>query len=192
MTKKITVGILLGGRSAEHEVSLQSAKSIIEAINKEKYELVLIGIDKGGKWFLHESSDYLVNPTDPKTIRLASSDKKLSILPGEDNQLLNVSTQELSKKLDVVFPVLHGPFGEDGTIQGLLKLLNLPYVGPDVLGSAVSMDKDVMKRLMKDAGIPNAKFITFTHSNKEKLAERSCRISHWVYGRSLFEFTGAI
>jgi D-alanine-D-alanine ligase len=119
MKKKLKIGVLFGGKSAEHEVSLASAKNIINALDKTKYEVVPIKITKNGQF--------------------------------------NFS---LIKKVDVVFPVLHGPFGEDGSIQGLLKLSDVPYVGAGVLGSAVGMDKDFMKRLFKEAGIPIGKFIT--------------------------------
>ncbi|MCC7160788.1 D-alanine--D-alanine ligase [Candidatus Nomurabacteria bacterium] len=119
MTKKIKIGVLFGGKSAEHEVSLQSAKNVISGLDKNKYEIKSIKINKDGKF----------NPN-------------------------------VTKGLDVVFPVMHGPFGEDGSMQGLLKLLNMPFVGPSVLGSAVGMDKDVTKRILRDAGIPVGKFIT--------------------------------
>lgn len=119
MTKKIKIGVLFGGKSAEHEVSLQSAKNVISGLDKNKYEIKSIKINRDGKF----------NP---------------SVLKG----------------LDVVFPVMHGPFGEDGSMQGLLKLMNVPFVGPSVLGSAVGIDKDVTKRILRDAGIPIGKFIT--------------------------------
>lgn len=119
MKKKLKIGILFGGKSAEHNVSLVSAKNVIRALDKDKYQVFSIKINRDGKF-------------------------DLSII----------------KKMDVIFPVLHGPFGEDGSMQGLLKILNLPFVGPGVLGSAVSMDKDVMKRLFIEAGISIGKFIT--------------------------------
>lgn len=166
MGRKIRVGVIFGGKSAEHEVSLQSAKNIIEAIDKDKYEVVLIGMDKKGRWYLSESSRYLLEEDDPRLIRLADANEKVGLIPGdESNQLLNLSTHEKIGKIDVVFPVLHGPYGEDGTVQGLLKLANIPFVGADVLGSAIGMDKDVMKRLFRDAGIPTAKFLVFHESS---------------------------
>ncbi len=162
MSKKITVGIFFGGRSAEHEVSLQSAKSIVEAIDKDKFELVLVGIDKNGKWYLCENHDFLNNSSDPKRISIRKTQDELALVPGmNDHQLLIIHKNEYLKKLDVVFPVLHGPYGEDGTMQGLLKLTNIPFVGPGVMGSSVSMDKDVMKRLLQDSGIPNAAFLVY-------------------------------
>jgi D-alanine-D-alanine ligase len=125
------VGILFGGKSAEHEISLLSAKNVYEAIDKTKFEPVFIKIDKSGQWQMDEIF-----------------------------------------KFDVIFPILHGPFGEDGTIQGLLKLTDIPFVGPSVLGSAVGMDKDVMKRLLRDAQIPIGKFITLkSHEQTPSLAE---------------------
>src|SRR5215813_5939939 len=117
---KIRVGVIRGGRSGEHEVSLRSAESILNAIDRDKYEVVPITISHEGKW-------------EPFTI---SAD------PGTE------------PAVDVVFPIVHGTFGEDGTIQGLFELANLPYVGAGVLGSAIGMDKDVMKRLLKVAGLP--------------------------------------
>ena len=134
MAKKIRVAVLFGGRSAEHEVSLQSAKNVISAIDKEKYEVVLIGIDHDGKWYLNESSHFLLNEENPKLIRLATGNRHLALVPGDDSQQIMSTTREgVVGTIDVVFPILHGPFGEDGTVQGLLKLADLPFVGEDVL-----------------------------------------------------------
>lgn len=158
---KIRVGIVFGGRSAEHEVALQSAKSIIAAIDKTKYDLVLIGIDKQGRWYLNDASHYLLHEESPKLIQLARSPDELALVPGESaGQLISRANEISIGDIDVVFPVLHGTYGEDGTIQGLLKLANIPFVGASVLGSAVGMDKDVAKRLLRDAGIPVARFLT--------------------------------
>ena len=140
--KKINVAILFGGKSAEHEVSLQSAKNIYEALNNEKYNPVLISIDKSGRWLLCEKPRFLTNENDPKTIRLKRSNEVISITPEKG---MIVSSRLNSRKkisIDVAFPILHGPFGEDGTVQGLLKLANIPFVGASVLGSAIGMDKD--------------------------------------------------
>ncbi len=157
--KKIRVALLFGGKSAEHEVSLQSAKSIIEAIDKDKYEIVLIGIDKQGRWLLNDQSSYLLNENNPKLISLNKSNNELAVLPGDKKQMVSL-THAAIDRVDVVFPVLHGTLGEDGAMQGLLKLMDVAFVGADVLGSAVGMDKDVMKRLLRDAGIPIGEFIT--------------------------------
>ncbi|MDR2952348.1 MAG: D-alanine--D-alanine ligase [Treponema sp.] len=158
---KKRVGILFGGKSAEHEVSLQSAKNIYEAIDRALFEPVLVGIDKSGRWHLSDASRFLLNQDDPGKISLNTAGGPVALQP-ETRGLL--SANDASAKafaelpLDVVFPILHGPFGEDGTIQGFLKLADLPFVGPGVLGSAVGMDKDAMKRLLRDAGLPIGKF----------------------------------
>jgi D-alanine-D-alanine ligase len=168
--KKIRVGIIFGGKSAEHEVSLQSAKNVLAALDKEKYEAVLIGIDKSGKWYLNEDSKALLNENNPKLIQLNPSDQELALVPGSDSgQLINVSDQSSLGQIDVIFPVLHGTYGEDGTVQGLLKLANIPFVGAGVLGSAVGMDKDVMKRLLKSDDILIADFVTFGYGNREAI-----------------------
>lgn len=125
MAKKIRVGILFGGKSAEHEISIRSAKNVADAIDTNKYEVIPVKIEKDGTWGISN---------DAKTIHAS---------------------------FDVIFPILHGPFGEDGTVQGLLKLAGVPFVGAGVLGSAVGMDKDVMKRLLRDAGIPIGKYLVF-------------------------------
>lgn len=158
---KIKVGILFGGKSAEHEVSLQSAKNVAEAIDKNKYDIVLIGIDKTGKWLLNsDSSKFLLNSQDPKLIALNKQNTMSVSLVPESQGILSGDLKK-NNKIDVIFPILHGPFGEDGTVQGLLKLAGIPFVGSGVLGSAVGMDKDVMKRLLREAGIPVGKFLVF-------------------------------
>ena len=158
--------VIFGGKSVEHEVSLQSAKSIIDAIDKDRYDVVLIGIDKQGKWYLNEKSTFLLNSDNPKLIMLNQSNENVMVVPTDkDLQLYSLKNQQIIGSLDVVFPVLHGPLGEDGTIQGLLKLANVPFVGADVLGSAIGMDKDTAKRLLRDAKIPIAKFLTFNRNS---------------------------
>lgn len=169
MARKIRVGVLFGGKSAEHEVSLQSAKSIIDALDRDKYDVVMIGIDKQGHWILNDASKFLLQADNPKLIKLNNngSSTSLALMPGQTNEkLISVSGSQQAGQIDVVFPVLHGPFGEDGTVQGLLKLANLPFVGAGVLGSAVGMDKDVMKRLMRDAGLPVSKFLVLHRRDK--------------------------
>lgn len=166
---KLKVAILFGGRSAEHEVSLQSARNVIDSLDKEKYEPVLIGIDKEGRWFLNENSIKVRDSGDPKRIRLKENLHEVALTPsGSGSSLISLTTHKNLGKVDVIFPVLHGPFGEDGTVQGLARLANLPCVGAGILGSAVGMDKDVMKRLLRDAGIPIGRFMTLypgTRSN---------------------------
>jgi D-alanine-D-alanine ligase len=166
MTKKrIRVGILFGGKSAEHEISLLSAKNVIDAIDKDKYDPVLIGIDKSGRWLLGEPSKFLLNSTNPKLISLNKASASVALVPQSEGKLTSLDSDKLDQTVDVVFPILHGPMGEDGTIQGLLKLANVPFVGAGVLGSAVGMDKDVMKRLLRDAGIPVPKFQVFSRKH---------------------------
>ena len=160
MQTKIRVAILFGGRSAEHEVSLQSARNVIDAIDKEKYEPVLIGIDREGAWFLNEDSISLLNSDDPRLIALNKSNNPVSLVPSDrTGVLVDMQGGTPLPAIDVIFPVLHGPYGEDGSIQGLAKLANVACVGSDILGSAIAMDKDVSKRLLRDAGIPVARHI---------------------------------
>lgn len=168
--KKIRVGVLFGGRSAEHEVSLQSAKNVIEAIDKDKYDIVLIGIDREGRWYLNESSHFLLHADDPAHISMKHGNIELAMIPGSaSRQIIPVEGDKSIEELDVIFPILHGPYGEDGTVQGLLRMADIPFVGADVLGSAVSMDKDVMKRLLHEAGIPQARFLCFTYFEKDTI-----------------------
>ncbi len=158
--KKLNLAVLFGGKSSEHEVSLQSAQSIIEALDKTKYNSVLIGITKSGLWQLQNQNNYFIQSKNSKTVKLGPSSQHVLLQPGKAGQEFAVSG--LSKKLpkiDAVFPVLHGSNGEDGSVQGLLQILNLPVVGPNLIGSAVGMDKDITKRLLREAGLPIGKFI---------------------------------
>lgn len=160
---KKTVAIVFGGQSSEHEVSLQSARNVINAIDRDRYEVILIGVDKAGRWLHFDEADYLLNATDPAKIKLSSAGRFLSLLPGSvGGQFVQVESGNALPRIDVVFPLIHGCFGEDGSMQGLLRLMNLPFVGPDVLGSAVCMDKDVTKRLLRDAGIAVAPFVVLS------------------------------
>jgi D-alanine-D-alanine ligase len=170
MNQKIRVGILFGGKSAEHEVSLQSARNIVDAIDETKYEVVLVSIDKKGRWQLNDAPRLMLAAESSKLTKLNRKSEKLALIPGEkNNPLIKLADFRSIGSIDVIFPVLHGPFGEDGTIQGLLKLANVPFVGAGVLGSAVGMDKDVMKRLLKEAGIPVAKFFVFNNTTRNEL-----------------------
>jgi D-alanine-D-alanine ligase len=155
----ITVGILCGGKSAEHEVSLQSAHNVYEALDREKYCPVLIGIDKSGHWFLGNTERFLLDADDPNRIRLGELSSPAALVPEQGGAVASVGTLLPDRAVDVIFPILHGPYGEDGTVQGLLKLADVPFVGTGVLGSAVGMDKDIMKRLLRDAGIPIGTFM---------------------------------
>jgi len=169
MKKKLRVAILFGGKSAEHEISLISARNIVDAMDKAKYDVVAIGIDKQGRWYLDEGARLLLGKTASK-VEYADSQNAAAVMPGETVTPMVRATGAGFGTLDVVFPVLHGPFGEDGTVQGLLKLANLPFVGAGVLGSAVGMDKDVMKRLLRDADVPIGKFLAFDRADRISFA----------------------
>jgi D-alanine-D-alanine ligase len=157
---KINVALLFGGKSAEHEISLRSAKNVMEAIDKNKYNTVLIGIDKQGNWLMNNSKPMLSGLEENPSLEQQEGGEGVALIPQCDGKIFNFNNVSFNLKIDVVFPILHGPFGEDGTIQGLLKLANVPFVGAGVLGAAVGMDKDVMKRLLRDADLPIGKFIT--------------------------------
>ncbi len=155
--KKLKVGVLFGGRSGEHEVSLLSAASILKAIDRKKYEVVPIGISKQGQWLGSERAQALLAD--------ASGTRPLQLMADANTGAdLVRDSGALTAALDVIFPVLHGTFGEDGTIQGLLELVDLPYVGSGVLGSAAGMDKDVMKKLFASAGLPQTPHLTLLRS----------------------------
>jgi D-alanine-D-alanine ligase len=194
--KKIRVGILFGGRSGEHEVSLLSAASVLNAIDKTKYEVVPIGITKDGRWLTAEHAERLLRGdadegarTPQTTLRAGDPEATLGaavlatgesvVVPPEparrgvglspfqtDANLRRASDRAIN--VDVIFPVLHGTFGEDGTIQGLLELADLAYVGAGVLGSSAGMDKDVMKSLFRAAGLPIVKHVTVLRSQFER------------------------
>ncbi|WP_416424439.1 D-alanine--D-alanine ligase [Pseudomonas sp. App30] len=165
---KLRVGVIFGGRSAEHEVSLQSARNIVEALDRERFEPVLIGIDKDGQWHLNDASNYLLNQEDPALIALNRSNRELALVPGKaQHQLVETGASALAH-IDVIFPVVHGTQGEDGCLQGLLRMADLPFVGSDVLGSAVCMDKDVSKRLLRDAGLAITPFISLNRATARR------------------------
>ncbi len=157
---KLRVGIVFGGKSSEHEVSLQSAKNIVDALDKTRFEPVLLGMDKTGRWQLNTPDSWLNHANDPRHIALNPSDRRLALLPGSEAPALIDTHSGETLPVDVIFPIVHGTLGEDGSLQGMLRMANLPFVGSDVLGSAASMDKDVTKRLLRDAGIKVAPFVT--------------------------------
>lgn len=161
---KKKIAIFFGGKSAEHEVSIESAKNILRAINKEKYNVVLIGISQKGDWFRVSEKKFLsqdyIKVENPKGGRAIPFSKGGSFF---------LKTKDKDMKIDVAFPILHGPFGEDGAIQGLFKIFNVPFIGAGILGSAVGMDKDICKKLLRNSGIPTANFLTFNNSQKNKI-----------------------
>lgn len=151
----------MGGKSAEHKVSLQSAKNIVNYIDRGKYEPILIAVDKNGVWYLTDPENFLLNGNDPKLIKLnPKHQERIAVIPQGKGKIISLKDKKKNITVDVFFPVLHGPFGEDGTVQGLLKLANVAFVGSGVLSSAIGMDKDITKRLLRDANIPTAKSIT--------------------------------
>ncbi len=187
--KKLRVGILFGGRSGEHEISLLSAASVLQALDKDKYEVVPIGITKEGRWVSQAHAERLLKgeqlsqdgarhlragdpAATPGAAVLAKGESVIvppvpssdSLVPFERER----QGTEQGINVDVIFPVLHGTFGEDGTIQGLLELADIPYVGAGVLGSSAGMDKDIMKSLFAAAGLPIVKHVTFLRSQWEK------------------------
>lgn len=167
---KLNLAILVGGKSTEHEISLRSGRSIIQALNKDKYNISIIGIDKCGKWFLYEDENFLDNADDNKKICLKPSTNQVYLdTDGNKTYLHSKDNDNELGQIDVVFPALHGAYGEDGMVQGLLRAVNVAFVGVDLLSSAVGMDKDIAKRLWRDAGIPIAKFAIVTPSNKSSI-----------------------
>jgi D-alanine-D-alanine ligase len=170
MAKKLKVAILFGGRSAEHNISLLSAKNVIDAIDRTKFIPILIGIDKSGKWHYNEGAMKIVHTEDPRLVALNALNAPILLSQNaNDHQLISLENQQSIGEIDVIFPVLHGTYGEDGSVQGLAKLANLPCVGCGILGSAVGMDKDVTKRLLRDSGIGVADFITLRRGFNEDL-----------------------
>jgi D-alanine-D-alanine ligase len=161
-SRKLRVGVLFGGRSGEHEVSLASAASIIRGLDPQKYEAVPIGITKEGHWLIGEGAQKML----PEVLR--TGQRVVMSADPTESALMPLDGSPRGQKLDVVFPVIHGTFGEDGTMQGLLELAGLPFVGAGVLGSAIGMDKDVAKKLMQVAGIPVVPWITVQRADWER------------------------
>ena len=172
--KKIRVGVLFGGRSSEHEISLRSALTVMSAMDSARYEVVPIGIGRDGRWYLRADAIRMLTEAAPRLEALAGGGIEISLLPHPAGRSLVEAPEDVPRSgagkergiaklpgpLDVVFPVLHGSYGEDGTVQGLLELAGLPYGGAGVLGSAVGLDKDVQKRLLRDAGLPVVRYAT--------------------------------
>jgi D-alanine-D-alanine ligase len=196
MTKKLRVGILFGGRSGEHEISLLSAASVFKAMDKAKYEVVPIGITKDGRWLTSTDAERLLTGKPlghERHLRAGDPDATPSaavlqsgeavVVPPEPHKPGTSMTpfqsdaparraSDRAINVDIIFPVLHGTFGEDGTIQGLLELADIPYVGAGVLGSAAGMDKDIMKSLFRAAGLPIVKHVTLLRSEWESASKK--------------------
>jgi D-alanine-D-alanine ligase len=177
--KKLRVGILFGGRSGEHEVSLLSAASILNAIDRTKYEVIPIAITKQGRWIASgEATRLLAGNTKPAPVLPKSKSIQLTAntdMAGQ-NQTLAQQNSPLTQSLDVIFPVLHGTFGEDGTIQGLFELADIAYVGSGVLGSATGMDKSAMKQLFAAAGLPQTPHVNLLRSEWKSDPKRCTKL----------------
>ena len=183
--RKIRIGVIFGGRSAEHEVSLVSATSIINALDKNKYDIIPIGITPEGKWVSF-----------PNVLRWMKEGNRLNNIPEKillpdpaKKGLVEINKRSIrvnGKELDVVFPVLHGTFGEDGTIQGLFELTSIPYVGAGVLGSSVGMDKVMTKQLCEHAGIPVTPYIWFLKTEFKKRSQQFIRLVEQKIGYPCF------
>src|SRR5579863_7969166 len=165
--KRLRIGVLFGGRSGEHEVSLISAASVISALDPEKYEAVPIGISKDGRWLAGTAAHKMLPPPLAEVLR-SGEGVMLSADPNVAALVPATNSHGAALRVDVIFPVLHGTFGEDGAVQGLLDLLLLPYVGSGVLGFAVGMDKDVQKRLFLQAKLPVGEFLAIPRAEWEK------------------------
>lgn len=159
MKRKLKIGLVFGGKSGEHEVSLVSARSIYGALDKKKYDIKLIGIDKKGEWHLGDPKNLWIQSKIIKDMRMNLKAPKITAVNKNGKVcLIDLKNGKNIADIDAFFPITHGTFGEDGCLQGFLELLNAAYVGPGVLGSAVGMDKDLMKRVLQHAGIRVAKF----------------------------------
>lgn len=167
---KLKVGLIFGGRSGEHEVSLTSAFYIYNALDKKKYEIKLIGIDKKGVWHTGSAKELWINPGKTGNTKLHEKTTEITVVNKKGKTyLINLKNGKLLTSVDIFFPITHGTFGEDGCLQGFLELMGAAYVGSGVLGSAVGMDKDVMKKLFRDAHLPIGKFWTLRAGEKSNL-----------------------
>ena len=186
--KRLRVGVLFGGRSGEHEISLRSALTVMSAMDPTRYEIVPIGIGHDGRWYLEHDALKMLAEKTPHLAALTSSGTQVTLLPHPDSNSL-ISTpadgavavgdnrEAIRGNLDVVFPVLHGSYGEDGTVQGLLELAGLAYVGAGVLGSALGMDKDAQKRLLRDAGVAVVRYFSIDRADYRDSPAQAARLA---------------
>lgn len=196
--KKKKIAVIFGGKSGEHEVSISSAISVFNALDKSKYDVALIGIDKSGRWLMPSETKFLAHAENPRLLKLNQEKETFSLVPFESSrQLVSVEDRQTSSapvpsqvssnsKFDVIIPILHGPHGEDGTVQGLLELSNIPYVGSGVLGSALGMDKDVSRRLLKAEGIPVVPTIVVRKHEYAKSSEKIIQEAASKFGFPFF------
>jgi len=177
------VGVIFGGRSGEHEISLRSALSIMSAMDPARYEVVPIGITRDGRWYLYHDALRMLREAVANVGELNAPAAPVSLLPQPGaNPLISLDREraqpmEAHGGLDVIFPVLHGTYGEDGTVQGLLELAGIPYVGAGVLGSAIGLDKDLQKRLLRDAGVPVVRFKSLERTAYAREPELALRMA---------------
>lgn len=172
--RKLRVAVLYGGRSGEHEVSLQSAASVINHLDRDRFEIVPVAIDKQGRWHLNDIS--LLEGK--KSLPVFKDAPKVFLPPNaadpnSGSALISLGERGEGNPIDVVFPVVHGPLCEDGTIQGLLELADVPYVGCGVLASAIAMDKEMAKRVVRDAGLPIVPYVSLRHEQWKKQKHQS-------------------
>ena len=186
--KRIRVGVLFGGRSGEHEISLRSALTVMSAMDPARYEIVPIGIGRDGRWYLERDAMKMLAEKTPHLAALGAGGTQVTLLPHpEGRSLVAMSSdgargdvmraQDAMPGLDVVFPVLHGTYGEDGTVQGLFELAGIAYVGAGVLGSALGMDKDAQKRLLRDAGVAVVKYFAIDRADYHETPELGARLA---------------
>jgi len=189
--KRLRVGVLFGGRSGEHEISLRSALTVMSAMDPARYEIVPVGIGRDGKWYLERNALKVLAEKTPHLAALSAGGTQVTLLPHPEGQALVATHADGTRGavsephdaipgLDVVFPVLHGTYGEDGTVQGLLELAGIAYVGAGVLGSAIGMDKDAQKRLLRDAGVAVVKYIAIDRADYHETPELGARLARKI------------
>ena len=181
---KITIGIICGGTSGEHEISLISAYNIQAALDRNKYDVLLIGIDKSGAWFLGKTPEFLENVENVSQVKFMKNFPtvlpKIGSSVRQNSATIEQSENELAK-VDVFFPITHGKLGEDGALQGLLELLGKPYVGADVYGSAICMDKEVTKRLLLQRGVPIASYKLLRNPDELSFADAVQELGETIF-----------
>src|SRR5271166_465444 len=186
--KRLRVGVLFGGRSGEHEISLRSALTVMSAMDPAQYEIVPIGIGRDGRWYLERNALRVLAEKTPHLAALSAGGTQVTLLPHPEGQALvatpadgargaGTGTHDAIPGVDVVFPVLHGTYGEDGTVQGLFELAGIAYVGAGVLGSALGMDKDAQKRLLREAGVAVVRYFAIERVAHEEAPELGARLA---------------
>jgi D-alanine-D-alanine ligase len=182
--KRLRVGVLFGGRSSEHEISLRSALTVMSAMDPARYEIVPIGIGRDGRWYLERNALKILAEKTPHLAALGAGGTQVTLLTHPDGQSLIATPTDgargdeaIAGALDVVFPVLHGTYGEDGTVQGLLELAGIAYVGAGVLGSAIGMDKDAQKRLLREAGVAVVKYFAIERADYHESPQLGAKLA---------------